>query len=148
MPSITLDLPTDVETFTTWIQDHTAQVYLDFFPLSRGGCTLQPPKLNPETGSLTLDAFYWDGELPRSGSIHPHPAAVIIEINPHSDPGTCRVAIDCHYEPVATYCHDLAVAILMRWPSVQPQLNQLELFTPPDDDAAPSIWDWTSLDTE
>ena len=129
--------------FSDWLKDYTADVYLDFFPLSKGGCTLQPGReplpaeatsggaeASAEEGArlLVMDAFYWDGEIPRSGGVHPWPRAIVVEV---VSLATERVAVSirCQYAVLKTYYYDLLMAILLRWPETYPQIAQLDQTT-------------------
>jgi hypothetical protein len=126
MAEVTLQLNTTPEALIDWLKDQTARIYLDFFPMSRGGCTLQPIRGPENVGNslqLYLDAFYWDGEIPRSGQVHPHPAAIVFQLDT-TKPMT--LTIKCAFSPVQVGYHDLLVAILMRWPEVQTQLHQIQ----------------------
>lgn len=126
----TLYLQTSIEMLVTWLHEQTVLVYLDFFPMSQGGCTLQPiilPEGKPDASvvNLHLDGFHWDGVEPRSGSVHPMPKAIRLALKRYKQ-DQVALTLSCHYSPFLTYYHDLLVALLMTWPELQSQLNQLE----------------------
>lgn len=155
----TLYLKTSVEAVVTWLQEQTALVYLDFFPMSQGGCTLQPLMLPPEGApdasaiNLHLDGFHWDGVEPRSGGVHPMPQAIRLAVEPHGQ-DQVALTLSCHYSPFLTYHHDLLIALLMHWPEIQPQLNANEQtdaklesqMSPESKTSQPSIWGMFTTD--
>jgi len=157
MDELTITLNISTEAFINWLKDYTADVYLDFFPMSKGGCTLQPIKgpisaNNTSSGAeispnspvvikMTIDAFYWDGEIPRSGSVHPWQEAISFKIvNLAAE--HIAVSIRCQYPAIKNYYNDLLVAILMRWPETQTQLAHLDMTEIDTPSETKALWQW------
>jgi hypothetical protein len=156
MDELTITLNISTEVFINWLEDYTADVYLDFFPMSKGGVTLQPVKgpisandtsseaeISPASTvmKMTIDAFYWDGEIPRSGSVHPwHEAISFKIINLAAE--RIEVSIRCQYPAIKNYYNDLLVAMLMRWPESQAQLAHLDMTEIESPSETKALWQW------
>jgi len=159
MNDITITINSTVENFATWLKDYTANVHLEFFPMSQGGCTLQAVRslAAPESEQrqrtdargnrtlLTMDAFYWDGQVPRSGSVYPWKNAIVFNIAPVADK-QIKVTITCHYPSLMSYRNDLLIAILMHWPETQTQLTRLDISEADHNPQAIWTWKWPLLD--
>jgi len=150
-----LTIPATVETFVNWLEDFTATVYLDFFPLSQGGCTLQPIRrvemskttsVDSASGVviLVMDAFYWDGDIARSGVIHPHPEAVHFELQ-SSGAEQIALTITFPFSPIRRYRNDLLIGLLLHWPTISSQLAKLDDLDATEDAPSASVWEWPSL---
>ncbi len=154
MNALTITLNTTGQDFANWLKDYTSTAYLDFFPMSKGGCTLQPARettLLDDVSSpddvvlIAIDAFYWDGDLPRSGSIHPWENALTFRMVKLAAQ-QIDVTITCHYDPIMRYRNDLLVSILMRWPETQTQLSWIDSLENEPPPPTTSIWHWPLSD--